>query len=88
MADGSWSVADAKARFSEVVEKAKTEGPQIVTKNGKDAVVIVSVDDWERRSAPRKSLADALMSGRGLLTEEEHKLFEREPDFGRPPPEF
>ena len=52
MADGSWSLAEAKAKWSEVVERAKTEGPQHVTKNGKDAVVIVSAAEWARRTRP------------------------------------
>ena len=37
MADGTWSAAEAKAKFSEVIEKARTEGPQHVTRHGKAA---------------------------------------------------
>jgi prevent-host-death family protein len=40
-----WSVADAKAKFSEVIERAKTDDPQWVTKNGQDAVVVISGDE-------------------------------------------
>jgi antitoxin Phd len=43
----TWSVQDAKNRFSEVVEAAKHK-PQTVTKRGKPAVVIVAVDEYER----------------------------------------
>ena len=60
MADGTWSVAEAKARFSELVEKARTEGPQLVTRNGKDAAVVVSAAAWANRDAPKESLADLL----------------------------
>ena len=58
MADGAWSLAEAKAKFSEVVERARTEGPQHVTRNGKDAVVVVSVEDWRKRDRPPETLYD------------------------------
>ena len=44
----SWQLQDAKNRFSEVVEKALTEGPQRVTRRGKPAVVVVAADEYER----------------------------------------
>ena len=47
MARPTWSVQDAKNRFSEVVEAAQRK-PQTVTKHGKPAVVIVAADDYER----------------------------------------
>lgn len=46
-----WSVAEAKARFSELVAKAKAGVPQRVTRYGKDEVVVVSAADWARREA-------------------------------------
>lgn len=49
MTRARWSVAEAKARFSEVIEKAKHQGPQTITKNGKDAVVVVSAAEWHRK---------------------------------------
>lgn len=48
--DESWTVAEAKAKFSEVVEKARTAGPQTITKNGRKAAVIVSAEEWERKT--------------------------------------
>jgi prevent-host-death family protein len=54
----TWGVAQAKAQFSEVIEKAITEGPQEVTKSGKDAVMIVSKKEWLERSRPKRSAAD------------------------------
>jgi antitoxin Phd len=87
MADDSWSLAEAKAKFSELVEKARTEGPQHVTRNGKPTVVVVAEDDWARVSSPRRSLRDVLLdpSIRGLLTDDEvDELFKRDPDVGRP----
>jgi len=45
---GRWALQDAKARFSEVVRRAKTEGPQRVTVHGREEVVIVSVEEYRR----------------------------------------
>jgi len=45
---GRWQLQDAKARFSEVVRKAKEEGPQRITVHGREEVVIVSVDEYQR----------------------------------------
>lgn len=47
MARGTWSVQDAKNRFSEVLEAARRK-PQTVTKHGKPAVVIVAADEFDR----------------------------------------
>ena len=44
----SWQLQTAKARFSEVFRKARSEGPQYVTKAGKEAVVIVPAEQFER----------------------------------------
>jgi len=43
-----WRLQDAKARFSEVVKRAREHGPQRVTLHGKDAVVIVSAETYDR----------------------------------------
>ena len=48
-----WKLEDAKARFSEVVRRARTEGPQRVTVRGKDAVVVISAEELDRL-LPRK----------------------------------
>ncbi|MGO8955694.1 MAG: type II toxin-antitoxin system Phd/YefM family antitoxin [Rhodomicrobium sp.] len=44
----SWPVQDAKARFSELLETCLREGPQIVTKRGADAAVVVPFYEWRR----------------------------------------
>ncbi len=51
----TWPVQDAKARFSELLETCLRQGPQIVTRRGADAAVLVPVAEWERlnRSAKR-----------------------------------
>lgn len=47
---GRWKLEDAKARFSEVVRRAGSEGPQMVTVRGAEAVVVLSAGDFERLS--------------------------------------
>ena len=51
-----WPVQEAKARFSELLEKSVTEGPQIVTKRGVETAVLVPIDEWrslQQRARPR-----------------------------------
>ena len=45
----TWQIKDARANFSTLVDKAISDGPQIVTRNGKKAVVVMSVEEWMRR---------------------------------------
>jgi prevent-host-death family protein len=54
----AWPVAEAKARFSEVIERARAEGPQEVTRNGKKVAVVVAAEEWERRAARKGNLAE------------------------------
>lgn len=56
----TWKVAEAKARFSELIEKALTEGPQEVTRHGRQAVVVVSAEEWQRRTHRKGSLVEFL----------------------------
>ncbi|TPP04621.1 type II toxin-antitoxin system Phd/YefM family antitoxin [Rhizobium glycinendophyticum] len=58
--DANWTVANAKARLSEVMEKAQL-APQTITKNGKPSVVIVSAEEWQQKIARKGSLADFLL---------------------------
>jgi prevent-host-death family protein len=58
-----WPVQDAKARFSEFLEACITNGPQMVTKRGAEAAVLVPVDQWRRlQAAARPSLKQLLLS--------------------------
>jgi prevent-host-death family protein len=59
---GQWALQDAKARFSEVVRRAKTEGPQRITIHGREEVVILSVEEYRRAKGERtgKALVDVL----------------------------
>ena len=47
----AWPVQDAKARFSEFLDACLTEGPQLVTKRGAEAAVLVPVAQWRRLQA-------------------------------------
>jgi prevent-host-death family protein len=53
-----WQLQDAKNRFSELVRKAREEGPQVITLHGRDAVVVVSANEYRKLSRPRGSLVD------------------------------
>lgn len=62
----TWPVQNAKARFSELLETCLTEGPQMVTKRGAEAAVLVPVEEWRRlRAAARPSLKQLLLSDQG-----------------------
>ncbi|HYJ81936.1 MAG TPA: type II toxin-antitoxin system Phd/YefM family antitoxin [Allosphingosinicella sp.] len=59
----SWRVQEAKARFSEMLDACVTEGPQLVTKRGAEAAVLVPVDQWRRIEAEgRPTLKDLLLA--------------------------
>ena len=62
----TWPVQDAKARFSELLDACLTDGPQMVTRRGVEAAVLVPVEEWRRlQVAARPSLKDLLLSDAG-----------------------
>ncbi len=62
MSDNIWTVAEAKAKFSEVIDHALSDGPQTVTRSGRTVVVIVSAEEWERKAKRSGNLAEFLTS--------------------------
>lgn len=56
-----WTVTGAKARLCEVIERAQTD-PQIITRRGKPSVVIVSAEEWTRKTVRKGTLAEFLMA--------------------------
>src|SRR5277367_4441582 len=79
-----WQLQTAKARFSEVFRRARTEGPQWITRQGKEAVVMLPAEDFENLTArarqPRSIVqffAESPLAKSGIM-------LEREPDYGRP----
>ena len=62
----SWPVQEAKARFSELLETCLQEGPQMVTRRGHEAAVLLSVREWQRlQGSARPSLKSLLLSDQG-----------------------
>ncbi len=61
---GHWPLQDAKARFSELVRKVRSEGPQHVTVHGRDEVVVIAADEYRRLKGEitGESLVKALQS--------------------------
>jgi prevent-host-death family protein len=78
-----WQMQQAKAKFAEVVKRASSEGPQVVTYRGADAAVIVSIEDYHRLEAKRPSLVEYLMSGPKLDDETIDEINDRSKDPGR-----
>ena len=58
MSSQQWTVADAKAKFSEVIDRAAAEGPQTITRNGRTAAVVVGAEEWERKTRRVGNLAE------------------------------
>ena len=59
----SWPVQDAKARFSEMLETCLNEGPQLITKRGADAAVLVPLKDWQMlKRAAKPTLKELLLA--------------------------
>ena len=59
----TWQLQEAKARFSELVKRAREQGPQHVSVRGEPAVVVVSEEEFARLSAPRPSIVDHILAG-------------------------
>lgn len=51
-----WQLQDAKNKFSNLVDKAHQDGPQIVTKHGKESVVIIAIEDYQKLNRPKSDL--------------------------------
>jgi prevent-host-death family protein len=59
----AWSLAEAKAQLSEVVERARVGGPQEITRHGKPAAMVVGIDTWKALQAKREPLVAFLRRG-------------------------
>ena len=62
MSTQTWTVAEAKAKFSELLDKANSEGPQKITKHGRTTAVVVAAEEWERNAERNGNLAEFLAS--------------------------
>src|SRR6266566_7344311 len=54
----TWTIAEAKAKFSEVIDRARSGEPQTITRHRRAAVVVVSAEEWERKVRRKGSLVD------------------------------
>jgi len=84
MENNVWQLQEAKNRFSELVEKAQKNGPQIVTKHGRKTVVVMSFDEYIKASKPKTDIVEFLRKSplRGLSLEGiRNKDFPREVDI-------
>lgn len=77
----SWKLEDAKARFSEVVRRASTSGPQLVTIRGKDAAVVLAPEEYEQLRPKPKDHLPLVQFLRGLALNKIDLVRER--DTGR-----
>jgi prevent-host-death family protein len=59
----AWSLAEAKAQLSEVVERARADGPQEITRHGKPTAVVVGIETWRAMQAKREPLVAFLRQG-------------------------
>ena len=62
----AWQVYDAKARFSEFLDATLKQGPQIITKRGVEAAVLISIEEWKRlKDISRPNIKDILLDPNG-----------------------
>lgn len=58
----TWAVAKAKAQLSALIDHALAHGPQTITRSGRRAVVVVSAEEWERKTKRKGNLAEFFAS--------------------------
>jgi prevent-host-death family protein len=78
-----WQMQDAKAKFGELVRRANSEGPQIVTYRGTETAVVLSIEEFRRLEAARPSFVDHLLGGPKLDDELVELINDRSSDTGR-----
>jgi prevent-host-death family protein len=61
-----WQLQDAKQRFSQLVRHARDEGPQVVTRNGEEVAVVVSIEEYRRLTRNKPDFRDFLLAAPDL----------------------
>jgi len=79
----NWQLQEAKARFSELVRRAREQGPQHVSVRGEPSVVVVSEEEFARLTSRRPSLVDHILNGADWPDDVVDAVNERSPDSGR-----
>jgi antitoxin Phd len=80
LALATWQVQEAKTRLSEVIERARTEGPQTITRHGTERAVVLSIEDYRALAAHKPDFKAYLLGGPKV----DDFTVERDPDTGRP----
>jgi prevent-host-death family protein len=75
----TWPVQDAKTRLSEVIERARTEGPQVITRHGAERAVLLSIEDYRALATHKPDFKSYLLGGPKL----DDFSVERDDDAGR-----
>ena len=76
---GTWQVHEAKTRLSEVIERARTEGPQTITRHGAERAVVISIEEYRVLLAHKPDFKAYLLGGPKL----DDFTIERDRDTGR-----
>lgn len=78
-----WQLQDAKARFSQLMKRVRSDGPQIITYRGTDAAVVMSIEEYLKLNGDTVSLKERLLSGPLLSDEYVDVITQRSQDLGR-----
>ncbi|HYA06657.1 MAG TPA: type II toxin-antitoxin system Phd/YefM family antitoxin [Xanthobacteraceae bacterium] len=78
-----WQMQEAKAKLADVVRRATSEGPQIVTYRGADTAVVLSIDEYRRLQAKRPSFGEFLLGGPKWDDATIEEINDRSQDTGR-----
>jgi prevent-host-death family protein len=76
-----WQMQEAKAKLSELVKRAQTDGPQDITLHGESVAVVLSRETFERLTSPKVSLVDFMRAS--PLYDLDDLVFEREDSLSR-----
>jgi len=87
---GTWQLQDAKSRFSEFLNAALEEGPQVVTRRGVETAVLVPIEEWRRLQVRRPNIKDLLLGPgpRFDLVIPKRRKWKRRPPIDFTGPEF
>ena len=79
----TWQIQTAKAQFSEVIRRARTTGPQVVTKQGREEVGIVGIEEFKRLTQRAKQPESLVQFFAQSPLAESAIDLERRPNYGR-----
>jgi antitoxin Phd len=84
----TWQLQDAKARFSELVDKAEKEGAQVITRRGVETAVIIPINEWNRLKASSRLTMKEVLLYPGARFDLDELLADRDAPRHREPPSF